>query len=221
MLQRRWLPAKTSSVHHLLHGAARITPRANANTEVTRQFSVSATCDTLRLVLLQVIPILVYGRGQWVKTFALFDSASETTLVTVTFAKKLDLKEKDSQLTLRSWHGHDPERKTTATNFTIAAWDNSITYNIEDALTVPRLNLNKRTLNWPKDKSKWEHLQDLPLQSVDTSKVQVLIGMDVAEAQWDVGNSKSGGENATRMEYSWQTTATGAEDDRSSILHLP
>lgn len=107
--------------HHLLHGTARITPRVYTNTEVSRQFSVNATCDTRRIVLLQVIPILVYGRGKWVKTFALLDSASEATLITVEFARKFGLKEKDSRLTLGSWHGHDPDIQATATNFTIAA----------------------------------------------------------------------------------------------------
>uniref|UniRef100_A0A5S6QEY7 Uncharacterized protein n=1 Tax=Trichuris muris TaxID=70415 RepID=A0A5S6QEY7_TRIMR len=47
------------------------------------------------------------------------------------------------------------------------------------AVAVPRLDVGARVLHLPAVKAEWQHLKDLPFPSVTSSRVEVLIGMDV------------------------------------------
>lgn len=69
--------------------------------------------------------------------FALLDTASEVTLIKTSLVKRLKLQERPTESQLGSFHGQDPEIPTTATSLTISASDHSITYWVEDALTIP------------------------------------------------------------------------------------
>jgi hypothetical protein len=47
-----------------------------------------------------------------------------------------------------------------------------------DVFVVPQINLSCRKINWPLLKKNWSHLADLTLPPIDTSLVELLIGID-------------------------------------------
>ena len=105
------------------------------------------------MVLLSVLPVLIRSKSGWELTYALLDSASESTLIQADLATQLELQDRDSHVKLMTIHGQDPDFGTRATSFTITSLDHSVTYEVERALIMPKLNVSDRKLNWPKEKN--------------------------------------------------------------------
>lgn len=71
---------------------------------------------------------------------------------------------------------------TRQVSFTLSSSDGSQVFHIKVAYIVETLNIAKRRIDWPKVKSQWIHLSDLPLNSFDSSSVGILIGANVPGA---------------------------------------
>lgn len=50
---------------------------------------------------------------------------------------------------------------------------------VKNAYSVPKLKITSRKTNWPALKHQWKHLNDLDLPFIDSIKVTVLLGRDV------------------------------------------
>jgi hypothetical protein len=80
---------------------------------------------------------------------------------------------------LAFFNGEDPEFETKRVNFNVLPRDQSRSFLVKKAFSVPKLNVNSRTIYWPGIKRQWKHLEDLDLPVIDSSKVTVLLGSDV------------------------------------------
>ena len=133
-------------------------------------------------MLFSVLPVLIRSKSGWELTYALLDTASESTLIQADLATQLELQDRDSHVKLMTIHGQDPDFGTRATSFTITSLDHLVTYEVERALIMAKLNVSDRKLNWPKEKMRWEHLKQLPVGAVDSTLIKILIGMDIVDA---------------------------------------
>ena len=94
-------------------------------------------------------------------------------------------------------------------SFNISPYDDQKdSWKIVDALSVPALNVTRRSaLNWTDLCGKWEHLSDLPCHVVERADVAVLIGMDVVPAHLQfevrVPPSSSNAPHAVRTRLGW------------------
>ncbi len=133
-------------------------------------------------VLLSVLPVLTHSPTGWVLTHAFLDTASESTLIRADLAAKLNLLQRDSHVKIMTIHGRNSKLGTKTTSFTITSLDHSVIYDVERVLVITKLNVEWQKFNWPKEKSKWDHLKQLPVAAVDSSQIKILIGMDIMEA---------------------------------------
>ncbi len=133
-------------------------------------------------MLLSILPVLIRGSKDWELTYALLDTASESTLIEADLVDYLGLEIRESHVKLMTIHAEDPDLGTKASSFVLTSLDHIIKYSVERALVLPKLNVSRRNYNWPKDKEKWEHLKDFPIMPVEASSVKILIGMDIFDA---------------------------------------
>lgn len=86
------------------------------------------------------------------------------------------------QGTLRSFNS-SVEMETSVVSFKLRSADTAHTCEATDAFVVPEINLSTRKINWTESKYQWPYLASLDLPAIDSSKVEILLGMDVTAAQ--------------------------------------
>lgn len=83
---------------------------------------------------------------------------------------------------LSTFYGQDPNLDVALDSFDIIATYRSVSFGVKDALRVPHIKVSPRNINWPSEKSKWPHLTHLDLPAIDTTCVEILIGIDLSKA---------------------------------------
>ncbi|CDW61149.1 DUF1758 domain containing protein, partial [Trichuris trichiura] len=174
--------------HRLLHGASfrqnvdstqPISREQQELREGSKVVQVGATISD-RAILLLVVPIMVRSSSATLSTYALLDSGSEASLITEDLAKKLGLNLKPTAVCLTTFKDRQPI-PTLAVSFEVASCDGSYVLQVREAFTVNRLNLSHRKIAAPAAKATWPHVADVPLNDVNCSEVQVLLGIDYFE----------------------------------------
>ena len=184
--------------HTLLHGAPRIfsiqeapvenvaatTPTSTAaNVQPSEQrqdapASVGTYGNDEWSVLLAVVPVIIRNGSKTFNTFALLDNGSEATLILKSAAEKIGVEGPERRKRLVTFHGQDPDIEVQEGKFVVSSRDGSATFAVQHCYVIPKLNLARKSCNWPKLKRHFNHLVDLDLPSIDTSLVTVLLGCD-------------------------------------------
>ena len=77
----------------------------------------------------------------------MLDSGSDASLIRVDIAHKLGLKGKSNSLLFGTFHGAE-RVKSTMVSFKISAIDESFTFEVNNAFTIPILNASRKIDNW-------------------------------------------------------------------------
>ncbi|XP_059353479.1 uncharacterized protein LOC132088564 [Daphnia carinata] len=186
-MSKKWCEASGWNARHLslLHGASRMfqrsgetegtKPRKGLSANVLSHCVEGAPISTL----LQVVPVTVKSQHKSINTFALLDQGSEATLILNKMSTQLQLDGPTEMTRLGTFHGEDPAIQVKRVQFHILPRDGSRSFIVKAAYSVPQMKITKRTINWPKIKYRWQHLQEPDLPHIDSSKVTVLLGRDV------------------------------------------
>ncbi len=102
----------------------------------------------------------------------------EVTLLCEEVRQFLGLEGPAEMVEIGSWHAQDPKFKSLRVSFSVESVDGLSEIKIQNAYTVPILNLSKRPISHEKIVRKWPHLAEVPFSSVGTAEVKLLIGMD-------------------------------------------
>ena len=114
-------------------------------------------------VLLQVVPVTLYGPAGQLLTHALLDSGSTCSLVVEDIANALNLDGPSESLDLFDIQVTS-HLKTKRISFNIGPVDVPATrYPVENALVAEKLNLPPVMVNMEHVNSQWIHLEDLEL----------------------------------------------------------
>ena len=132
--------------------------------------------------LLGIVPVtpgqVKSGSGKSLDTYAPIDNGAEATLITKKAAKQLGLSGPIDHMRLTSIHGQDPVLKTEEVAFSISPRNQSKSFKVTNALSIKKLTLSERKINWPVVKREWEHIADLDLPAINSDLVTVLLGRD-------------------------------------------
>ena len=115
---------------------------------------VQATSNKSRVVL-QVVPVTLYGPCGQLNAHALLDPCSTCSFIRGDVADQFDL------------------------NGTVN--EDSNRYLVENALVADKLNVLPTSVNIADVQSQWKHLPDIELQDVDRAEIEVILGSDVTE----------------------------------------
>jgi len=134
-------------------------------------------------IALQVVPIEILSKeGRSVSTYALLDTGSEETFLSKSISEKLGIQiDNYDTLAVCTFLGEFAVRVGHVDVEVRAAGNlESRTVTIKNVKVVENLNI---TATKAKGLSRWPHLKDIVIPEVDETKVTMLIGANVREAQ--------------------------------------
>ena len=107
----------------------------------------------------------------------------------------------------QTFEGNKPEIAVTSVDFILRSIDGTTSIKVKGAYSVPKLTIQKQTLDVNSARNTWPYLKDISIPQIDPEKVVVLIGMDVPQAhqELDVRRAEpiSSGPIATLTPFGW------------------
>lgn len=137
--------------------------------------------DTKDFTFFQMVPILLFDyKDMPVRTLALLDSGSDTTIMSQDLFNKLSLPSEPYRLDI-NWCAagiFSVDKASQIFNCEIAPVDNpSMRYSIKDVVTMNKLRLPHQSQNAAQLKGLFPFLKDVPLPSYSNQRPQMIIGI--------------------------------------------
>ena len=132
-------------------------------------------------VLLQVVPVTLYGPKGYFNTHAMLETGSTCSLLLADSAEKLGLDGPFESVLLNGIQ-KTSELLTKLINMQVGPVNDFGTqYDVNGVLLVNHLNVPEKKVKLQELQEKWPHLSDLELTEVAGTQVTLLLGSDVAE----------------------------------------
>ncbi len=140
-----------------------------------------------------------------IETTALLDTGCEVSLITQELAEGLKLEGPTRSIRLGTFHGKDPTLLIRLSSCKISSCSSTTSFTVPKMMVVPFLKVADRYVDWSKEKLRWRHLADLPLNTFDSRQVGIFIGVNVVGAlqQLDVRAPKDNGPYAVLTPFGW------------------
>ena len=178
---------------------------------------MQATSNKSR-VLLQVVPVTLYGPCSQLNVHALLDSGSTCSLIRGDVADQLNLDGPTTSLDLFGIQVTS-HLKTKRVSFNIAPVnEDSTRYLVENALVAEKLNVPPASVNIANIRSQWKHLADIELQDVNRAEIKVILGSNVTEIiiPREVREGPRGSPFGIKTKLGWTVTGTLPRYSRGS-----
>ncbi|XP_030581071.1 uncharacterized protein LOC115777334 [Archocentrus centrarchus] len=158
-------------------------------------------------VCLPIVPVVVRGKASNISsvTYALLDPGANTSLVSEELTKKLKVKGKPARLDLDTVGGSQEGIFTRCVNLEIDSLHDGNMYTLNGVRTLRKLNIGLSCLATPDEVARWDHLAGIPIPSVNSDDVHLVIGQD-APRLLRAEEYRVGGDNdpyATRTVLGW------------------
>ena len=124
---------------------------------------------------LGVLPVRIQVDGKEVRTFALVDSGSNTTLVKRDLIDKLGIQGSHSPFSVNTLNGTQSHQHELLCKFQVSSDDRQECIAVE-ALTVPEIPIQASSKS--SFKEDWPHLRDVNIPSVANEPIEIVIGTD-------------------------------------------
>ena len=192
--------------HTILHQEASLTENKQASTN-----------SCAGSVQLGTIPIILKGPKGNVKTYALIDSGSDSTLVKKNLWDKVGLGGTPTSLRIRTMTG-EQDVLSLKTTLVVYSLDEEHNVTVPGAFFVNNLPVDIRARSPAGIVKDWPHLSEIRFDNIGVTEVGVLIGCDTPEAHWVV-DKRLGGKwppFAVRTTVGWMLL--GPRTDKRSPL---
>ena len=175
-------------------------------------------------VLLQVVPVTLYGPKGYFNTYAMLDTGSTCSLLLADVARNLGL---DGPLKSMLLNGiqKTSELLTRRVSLQVSPLnDLGNLFDVDGVLVVDRLNVPERKVELKEIQEKWPHLLDLEFTKVAGTQVTLLLGSDVPEliVPLETRSGPKGSPIGIRTELGWAITGRlpGYIQDSESVCKV-
>ncbi|XP_055604429.1 uncharacterized protein LOC129752685 [Uranotaenia lowii] len=185
----------------------------------------NSVCNTHQVnsgsALLRYVPVKLYANGNELECFAFLDDGSHLTLLDEEVANTLGIVGEKRPLCLQ-WTGGTErnESNSRVVNLQISGL-NGEKHQLDGVRTVRELQLPYQTLDFDDMKLKYNHLCDLPVQSYQNARPQILIGIKHVKVAL-VQKSREGdmdGPVAVKTRLGWSVYGGGTDSYAVSMVH--
>ncbi|XP_057366956.1 uncharacterized protein LOC130687815 [Daphnia carinata] len=161
-----------------MHGAPIVFPKKQVDFDGATFSGSMVVSSSSGRTLLPIVPILLKANGKEVYTFALLDSGSEISVLRRRTANKLGIKGRTEKMVTKTVKGEGEAVNTEVVCFNISSLDRIFNFNVVDAHIMDSFELTKRPFDLAQLAKTWPHLAHVPVHSVETEDVAVLVGQD-------------------------------------------
>ena len=174
------------SHHTLLHKPKSVEKNVDeGNDIIPKADSNATTLETSGAILLLVIPVRVIGQNEVATTtYAMLDSGSEISLVDPSLIEQLGVQGRSDKLVVSTVSNENDLQHGQLVNLALESLtdENPKRLEIINAWCSKELKIPLRHQRVLHDKSKWNHLQDIPFPNVERKKISIIIGTNLPEA---------------------------------------
>ena len=177
------------SHHTLLHKPKSVEKKEDnvdeGNDIIPKADSNATTLETSDAILLQVIPVRLISQNEVATTtYAMLDSGSEISLVDPSLIEQLGIQGRSDKLVVSTVSNENDLQHGQRVNLALESLtdENPERLEIINAWCSKELKIPLRHQRVLHDKSKWNHLQDIPFPNVERKKISIIIGTNLPEA---------------------------------------
>ena len=161
--------------------AVSINPEAQAEVGLSTEHSNTSHKSSHTSVLLQVVPVTLYGPKGYFNTYAMLDTGSTCSLLVADFARRLGLDGPLESVVLNGIQ-KTSELVTKRVNVQVSQVNDFGTqFDVNGVLVVDHLNVPEKKVKLKELQERWPHLSDLELTEVPGTQVTLLLDSDVPE----------------------------------------
>ena len=136
-----------------------------------------------------ILPVVVHGKSEDIKTYAFLDSGSNTSLMTKGLFKKLGVNGTPVDYAIRTLNSNLVQDKQFEGVVDLSSIDKQQSVSLR-IMTVNKLPIR---LNGPRRQmDKWPHLARVDVDSIKHAEVGILVGMDCPELHWSLEELRGG-----------------------------
>ncbi|XP_037024126.1 uncharacterized protein LOC119066014 [Bradysia coprophila] len=157
----------------VLHNKMKVEGKVEQQNNITL-----ATVQSSHRTNLRILPVIVCFNGREVKTYALLDNGSQSTLITSSLVDRLGVTGISSPIILQWPNGEfSTENDSQIVNLSIRGiFNGAKTYSLIGAQTAKKLCLVQQTINREKLIAQWPYLRDVEFESFTDVRPEILIG---------------------------------------------
>ncbi len=131
-------------------------------------------------VSLQVLPVFIHSDGEIVKTLAVLDAGSDSTLIRKDLADRLGLNGDMHHVRVNTVESDTTSHNLKRVAFKMTSEDHPEPVDVDGAWVVTKLKIPKYDIAGEDVAGFWSHLEDVKLPDLGEGEVQILIGADMA-----------------------------------------
>ena len=140
-------------------------------------YSVCPGCEAGDRVLVEVLPVVVFGENGEQRAMALRDLGYNATLMAESLAMTLGLEGKEMDLEIPGVNSQSVfTSKHIKKCLVVRVAKEELRYPLRDVKTVPNLTSPDQRLKWSTIEYQYSHLKDLDIADTDSAPVQLIIG---------------------------------------------
>ncbi|XP_066916601.1 uncharacterized protein [Clytia hemisphaerica] len=159
--------------HTLLH-------RDTATTTDTPGSAKSMQCSTTNQTFLQIVPVVLSNGKYSIKTNAVLDSGSDSTLIRADTAEALHLSGKKETLRMSNVLSKETSLQSKRVCFNLESHDNKTKEKLDNVWVIENLDVPVNRYDINKVKTEFQHLKDITFPTPHDSDVTILIGADLS-----------------------------------------
>lgn len=190
--------------HILLHGDV-----SAANTESPTFFDSARImhCNSSQMkILFQMIPIKIFGPKGSIQTFAMFDSASDISIMDSELANQLGIDGPEKSLNIQWLDKNTQNFKSKIADVNISGtFKNAPVFRLHNVRLMKKINLPSQSLNMEQINSRYNYLTNIPVDSYQNGSPKILLSLK--EFRLTLSNqppvSKGIGPIATKTKLGW------------------
>ena len=188
--------------------AVSINPEAQAEVGLSTEHSNTSHRSSHTSVLLQVVPVTLYGPKGYFNTYAMLDTGSTCSLLLADVARILGLDGPLESVVLNGIQ-KTSELVTKRVNVQVSQVNDFGTqFDVNGVLVVDHLNVPEKKVKLKELQERWPHLSDLELTEVAGTQVTLLLGNDVPEliVPLETRHGPKGSPIGVRTRIGWTVT---------------
>ena len=182
--------------HSLLHDTSRDKPgqsqqSASVNTLTRLQpVGIRSSQDQEAKVWMETLPVILHGvNGIIIKTYAMLDSGSTTSLMNKRLFLSLGVPHAKVDYTIRTITADEPQSEQVEGVVVVSNLDKSEQVKVKVTTVDDLVLFNNGSMA---QVSQWKHLKNIKTDAIPTNLVGILIGSDCAELRWTLDEVRGG-----------------------------
>ena len=133
---------------------------------------------------LNVLPVRVLGPHGVVETYAMLDNCSDITLCSERLVNELGVTGTPTEFSLTTVNRESQPQWGLQVSVMVESLNGESQVQLDEEHTVPEIPVSENNIPTQLEMEEWSHLRGIPLDEIESKRIEILIGADNPEKFW-------------------------------------